>query len=292
MPRFTVCSLTMKQSPLHEWKSRFVLLLLLESQITSTNFIYLRTIANNMKSRKSRLLTLPAELRDEIYQLTIPSDLDGCVNEVPVLVKVCRQTRKEISRWIKARVRDNGVVLHYSTRSAYMDIKSLKLLRFCMNFSLENQPLFNSVKQFHINFSWVQNATDEEGRPKFCFYFEGSFGAFRILWPSSGRCDGTGHQCTCDNPNFSKYFDSVILSVEHFCTSEAAPPRVVDGVFDMATIGARTLSEGAYLRGPPPKPVGEERNAVCPSTWFPPPHKYTKPLLHFRRWLEISHTDA
>lgn len=122
---------------------------------------------NNMESR---LLSLPGQLRDEIYQLTIPSDPNGCVEDVPVLSKVCRQTRKEISKWIKARVRSKGVVLYYSTRSEYMDSNSLQLLRFCAKFLLGNQPLFNSVKLFQVSFRWVQNAIGKDGRPKFCPY--------------------------------------------------------------------------------------------------------------------------
>lgn len=226
---------------------------------------------------KPHLLSLPAELRDEIYQLTIPSDQHGCVNEVPVLTKVCRQARKEISKWIKARVRNDGVVLNYSTCSLFMDDKSLKLLRFCMQFTLNKQPLFNSVKQFQVNFGWLQNATGANGRPKFCRY-RVSFSSSPDI-RSTARCGGprSGRvHCFCNNSDikvhYRRFTDMMVFAFS------------VRDVFELVSAGADELMVAAGYAVSEEDRRDAERNAVCPSTWFSAPHAYTKPSMQIRPW--------
>jgi len=112
--------------------------------------------------------SLPLELRDEIYQLAVSPDSEGCIHEPPILHNVCHQMRYESIKWIRDAFGHATVVFHYSSLSETMDSSSLALLQFCRNLEIDDKPLFNHVDQFHLSFEWVENATNQEGQPRFC----------------------------------------------------------------------------------------------------------------------------
>ena len=119
---------------------------------------------------KPGFFSLPLELRDDIYQLSVSPDCDNCIHEPPTLHNVCHQMRDESIKWIKDAYSRGSVVLHRSdpyTMHGEMDSRSRALLNFCGAFIIDNEPISNYVDQFHLSFDWVNNITDDDGQPEY-----------------------------------------------------------------------------------------------------------------------------